>query len=153
MYPSNNLLDQFENQTLESLDHHDHVAVAWAIIQRDGIHGALASFPPNLKRFAESKGAHDLYNETITWLYLLLINERRSLLPEDHDWETFAKNNSDLLEDHNALLERYYSRDRLDSPTSKTTFLLPDPANTQGPETEGPKTEEPVTEGADRHAS
>ena len=120
------LLERFESCTLESLDHHDHVAVGWALIRRDGIEGALRTFPPALKRFAASKGAHDLYSETITWLYLLLINERSQLLETGHDWEVFKSANDDLLDDHQALLDRYYSPGRLQSPHSRSCFLLPD---------------------------
>ena len=128
MREHDHLVERFEDGTLESLDHHDHVALAWKIIQRDGIHGALATFPLALKRFASARGAHELYSETITWLYLLLINERRSQLTPDHDWAIFEEHNPDLFDNHIALLERFYSQERLESPSSKTCFLLPDRA-------------------------
>ncbi len=72
------MLEQFENCTLpnESFRHRDHVRVAFLYLCRHSPLEALARFSAALARFATAKGKPSLYNETITWAYLLIIRER-----------------------------------------------------------------------------
>ena len=70
------LLEQFENCTLpnESFRHRDHVHVAFIYLKKYPGLEALARFSQALVRFAAAKGKPDLYHETITWAYLLIIS-------------------------------------------------------------------------------
>lgn len=121
------LLQQLEADHLApgGFHHAQHVAVAWALLERESLDSALPQFSGLLKRFATRAGVPDLYHETITWLFLILIHERRLTLGR-HDWETFVAASPDLLSDHRALLDAYYSDGRLQSELARRAFLLPD---------------------------
>lgn len=122
------LLEQFENGTLpaESFRHRDHVHVAFLYLSR--YHGleALARFSDALVRFAAAKGKPSLYNETITWAYLLIIRERMVRAGHPQTWEEFAAENEDLLTWKDSVLKTYYWEETLASELAKKTFLFPD---------------------------
>jgi len=68
----------FEACTLpaETFHHEQHVRVAWLYLQRYSVLQTLERFSENLKRFATANGKPNLYHETITWAYVLLIHDR-----------------------------------------------------------------------------
>ena len=120
-------LRSFEDRTLPngSFHHQDHVRLAWLYLGRYPILDALARFIEGLKRFAAANGRPDLYHETITWAYLLLIHERMARAPAE-TWEDFARQNPDLLTWKPSVLDRYYEKDTLTSDLARKVFLLPD---------------------------
>jgi hypothetical protein len=72
------LIEQFENaKTPAATFHHaDHVRLAFEYLRRYSALEALQRFSAALQRFAAAQGKAQLYHETITWAYLLLIRER-----------------------------------------------------------------------------
>jgi hypothetical protein len=124
------LLAGFESQLLpdDAFHHHEHVRVAWMYVQRDGVARAMATFSDALKRFAVAKGKPNLYHETITFAYLLLIGERLARKPAA-TWEEFAKENPDLLTWKPGVLDRYYTDSLLWSDLARATFVMPDRVN------------------------
>lgn len=123
------LIAAFLHTTLPTavFHHRQHVRVAWLFVRRYGMPDALREFPAALRRFADAKGATDLYHTTITWAYLLLIHERYQRNPAA-DWETFAAANADLLTWKPSILDALYLRDTLRSDEAKRTFVMPDRA-------------------------
>ena len=121
------LLDAFVSTALpaDQFNHEQHVRVAWLFVRHHGMPAALGAFPTAIKRFADAKGAHGLYHETITWAFLLIIAERLARTPAP-DWATFAADNADLLSWQPSILDRYYSKEVLASALARTTFLMPD---------------------------
>lgn len=121
------LLQRFEDTSLptELFGHRQHVRMAWLFLQRDGMPGALGSFSQALRRFAAAKGAHQLFHITVTWAYLLLINQRQQQC-QTADWESFAAGNADLLHWKPSVLDEYYTADVLWSERARHTFLMPD---------------------------
>jgi hypothetical protein len=117
----------FEQGTLpkESFGHREHVRVAWIFVRRYGLPEALARFAGALRQFAAAKGAPELYHQTITWAYLLLIDERLARHAAE-SWDEFATTNSDLLAWSPSLLDRYYTPDLLWSDLARRTFVMPD---------------------------
>ena len=105
--------------------HRDHVRVAWWYLRDCQLPEALARFVTGLQRFAAAQGKPDLFHETITTAYLLLINER---LADGRDlvWDEFAARNPDLLTWKPSILARYYREETLSSPRAKRTFVMPD---------------------------
>jgi hypothetical protein len=85
----------------------------------------MTSFSDALKRFAIAKGKPDLYHETITFAYLLLIGERLAREPAA-TWEAFAAANADLLAWKPGVLDRYYTATTLWSDLARATFVMPD---------------------------
>ena len=121
-------LDAFEAGTLPvaSFHHRDHVRAAWLLLREESPATALDRFSAALKRFAAARGKTGLYHETITWAYVLLINERVQRGGRSFDWEDFASANPDLLTWHPSVLERYYTPETLGSDLARRAFVLPD---------------------------
>jgi hypothetical protein len=122
------LIEQFENCTLplESFRHKDHVHVAFLYLRNCPILEALERFSMSLKRFAAAKGKADLYNETITWAFLLIIRERMARAGSQQSWAGFRACNEDLLSWENSVLKKYYREETLTSDLAKRIFVFPD---------------------------
>jgi hypothetical protein len=86
---------------------------------------ALERFCGGLRRVAQAAGKPERYHETITWAYLLLINERMERSGRDLSWEEFARRNPDLLRWKPSVLEAYYSAEDLASDLARRVFVLP----------------------------
>jgi hypothetical protein len=121
------LMERFEAATLPAamFHHRQHVRVAWLYVRRHGMPEALGAFSQALRRFATANGAHNLFHVTITWAYVLLVNERQQM-SEDADWDTFAATNPDLLTWKPSILDDYYTHDTLWSERARRTFVMPD---------------------------
>ena len=119
------LLQGFLDGTLPEFHHQQHVHVAWLFVRRHGMPAALSEFAAAIQRFAAAKGAHQLYHETITWAFLLLIAERQARIPAA-TWDEFAAAHTDLLVWKPSILSRYYSNELLASDLARRTFLMPD---------------------------
>jgi len=123
------LISQLEECTLpeQHFHHADHLHAAWAYLTRFPATEAIARFSGAVRRYAASMGKADRYHETITWAYLLLINERitRSQDPAK-TWQQFAALHSDLFDWKNSILLRYYRQETLNSNLARQVFVMPD---------------------------
>ena len=119
---------QFESATLpvECFHHADHVKMAFLYLRRFPVVDALRRFSDSLARYAAAHDKPHLYNETITWAYLLIIRERLARAGPDQTWTEFAAANKDLLDWKDSVLNKYYRKDTLTSDLAKKTFVLPD---------------------------
>jgi hypothetical protein len=106
--------------------HQQHVRVAWIYLGQQPLVPALARFIDALKQFALAQGQPDLYHETITVAFLLLIEDRIARHGRGAAWDEFAAAHADLVSGASSLLARYYSRDLLMSPVARTRFVWPD---------------------------
>ena len=120
------LIHGFEQATLESFHHADHVRVAFAYLCRYPATEALQRFSTALRHFATTQGKPNLYHETITWAYLLLIRERMARSSGTQTWNEFARQNTDLLTWKPGILAHYYRQETLASELARTTFIFPD---------------------------
>ena len=120
-------IDAFEagNVDPDEFGHDDHVYVAWLYLQDHELNDAIARFCAALKGLTRKLGIQSKYHETITWFFMIAINERRQLRPSD-DWHAFRRQNPDIFESSPSLISRHYSGKRLQSPLARTHFLLPD---------------------------
>lgn len=122
-------VSEFESLTLdpEAFCHEAHVYVAWQLLQESEAPLAAERFTSALRRLVHKHGIDGKYHETISWFYVLLIAERQA--NQQHaDWDAFAQANPDLTGSSLALLETYYSTERLWSRLARRQFLLPDRA-------------------------
>jgi hypothetical protein len=121
------LLAAFADGTLDAaaFHHRDHVRVAWLHLERYAPALALERFSAGLRRLAAAAGKPDRYHETITWAYLLLINERRERAGRATTWEEFAAENADLLGWNPSILDTYYPAEVLASDLARRAFVLP----------------------------
>ena len=121
------LIEEFEQGRAPAGFHHsDHVRVAFAYVAQYPFLEAVARFSAALKRFAAAQGKPQLYHETITWAYLILIRERRARAGRVHTWEEFAERNADLLIWKGGVLKTLYRQETLDSELARHIFVLPD---------------------------
>lgn len=112
--------------TAASFHHRDHVKMAFLYLGRYPALEALHRFSTSLARFAAANGKPGLYNETITWAFLLLIRERMVRAGSQQSWTEFAANNSDLLRWEDNVLKKYYRDETLSSELARSIFLFPD---------------------------
>lgn len=118
----------FEGCTLpnSAFHHADHVRMAFLYISRFPVLQALQRFSAALANFAAANGKPYLYNETITWAFLLLIRERIARAGNPQNWLQFAAANPDLLNWEGNILKQYYREETLKSDLARTTFIFPD---------------------------
>jgi len=122
------LIKRFEDSATPAgtLHHADHVRLAFEYLRRYSVLEALQRFSDALKRFAAAQGKAQLYHETITWAYVLLIRERIARAGRSQTWEEFAERNPDLLIWKGGVLGTLYRQETLDSDLARHTFILPD---------------------------
>jgi len=123
----------FEDCSLanESFHHADHAKMAFLYLCRYPALEALQRFSTSLARFAARNGKPGLYNETITWAFLLLIRERMVRTGVQQTWAEFAASNKDLLSWKDNVLKKYYREETLSSDLARSFFLFPDKIITQ----------------------
>jgi hypothetical protein len=122
------LIARFEDGTLpnQCFHHREHVRTAFLYLTKYPALEALRIFSQNLRRFAQAHGKPQLYHETITWAYILLIQERRARAGKKQSWAEFARNNPDLLTWKDGILTRLYRPETLMSELARDVFVFPD---------------------------
>lgn len=120
--------EQFENGTLSAtlFDHEAHVKMGWIYLKKYGLLETLQNFSTALKNFAKVNNAAGLYHETITFAFLILINERIKQAESNQNWDEFRENNPDLFDWKNNILKKYYQEKTLKSVFAKKNFVFPD---------------------------
>jgi len=121
-------IERFEAGTLpsESFHHRDHVKMVWLYLRHYPLLEALGRFSENLKRFATAHGKPQLYHQTITWVYVFLINEQIERNGQEQSWEEFVGANPDLFDWKNNVLKTYYDDETLSSEFARRIFVFPD---------------------------
>jgi hypothetical protein len=109
-----------------SFHHRDHVRMAWLYLRLYPLNEALSRFTAALRHFAAMNGHSGLYNETVTWAYLLLLNERLERFGRTLAWQEFVELNPDILIWKGSVLERYYRPETIRSDFAKRVFVMPD---------------------------
>ncbi len=118
------LIAGFEAAQLPHFHHEDHLKVAWLYLKRYPLLEALTKFIRGLKHFAVAHHKPQLYHETLTWAYLLLIHQRMQDRVES--WQEFITRNKDLLSWPDSILKSYYKEETLSSKLAREVFLFPD---------------------------
>jgi hypothetical protein len=110
---------------LESLDHAEHVRLAWALLAEQPLLEAMCACRRLLLAYAGHHAAAANYNETITCFYLLLIRERMDQLGANHSWNEFRHANPDVFRSPKEFLEHWYPAGSAFSPAAQAAFRLP----------------------------
>lgn len=122
------LFRRFTETKIATMDfrHREHVRLAFIFLRRGRDFAAGASaFREALRAFADAKGAHWLYHETLTWAYLALVAERM-FEADDVDSLAFVERCPELLDHKGGILARYYDVEGLTrSSKARATFVLP----------------------------
>ncbi len=121
------LIEQFEQRQLSPDDfHHDtHIRLAWAYLNKYPLPEVLIKIREGIKIFAEYHNAPDLYHETITFAFVILIYERIASR-QSLSWQEFKQENNDLFKWQPSILNHYYSEELLNSSAAKSRLVLPD---------------------------
>jgi len=109
----------------ETFDHEAHVYVAWLYLERWPLGEAIRRFCTALRRLTAKVGAEGKYHETISWFFMVQVDQRRAAMQQP-TWFVFRRDNADLIDGAGALLSRYYSKELLASDLARQHFLLPD---------------------------
>lgn len=118
----------FEHGTLDpsQFGHRMHLSLAWRYLQRDGFPEGAQQFRHHLQRYVAKVGAQSKYHETITWAYLVLLNEELCLRSSpDESFDTMIQRRPDLLDHRNGPIARCYSKAQLESSEARRVFMLP----------------------------
>jgi hypothetical protein len=102
-------------------NHEAHVRMAYLYFVAFGPQEAPVKIAAGIQRFNQLRGFPRGYHETITVTFCRLVASR---FGAEADWETFRDAHPELLT--MAILEEFYSRERLFSPEAETTFVAPD---------------------------
>ncbi len=121
------LFESFEGNTLNPAEftHDKHVRLGWIYCDRYPLAEAISRFKSALTVMVIRTGAADKYHETITWFYMLLINERAMKSSYETSLD-FLKDNQDLVKKGGNVLNSYYSKELLASDEARKHYLLPD---------------------------
>lgn len=118
----------FEDGSLDPsrFNHRLHLSLAWSYLQRDGFAAGALNFRRHLQAYVTKVGAAGKYHETITWAYLVLLNEELCLRsPPGETFDAMIERRPDLLDHRNGAIARCYSKAQLDSVDARRVFLLP----------------------------
>lgn len=120
-------IESFESGKIdaEAFDHGAHIYVGWLYLERYPLAEAIKQFTIALRRLTRRLGVPGKYHETISWFFLLLIEERRSDSPPNN-WFAFRRSNKDLFCRDDNIVERYYSKELITSDRARQSFVLPD---------------------------
>lgn len=118
---------QFESQTLNPVyfDHQGHIRIACIYLNMYDFDTANNKTCCGIKAYAESLGATDKFNLTITDA-IVKIMAKRMKSASDNTWQVFIKNNPDIVHDTLGLLSQYFSKELMFSEQARKFLVKPD---------------------------
>lgn len=121
------LFRAFEAGTFDPklFSHEMHIRVGWVYVCCFPRAEAIERFAAKLKAWATALGIPGKYHESITWFYMLIIDERQSEQSAT-TFEEFIAKNADLISGKPTILERYYRAETLKSAHARNHYVLPD---------------------------
>jgi hypothetical protein len=125
-------LMQFENKTLnhKHFNHIGHLRIAWLYLSNNTIDQALALTCVGISEYAESLGAKDKFNKTITTALVHIIYKRiNNKAASGHCWHDFINHNIDLIDNALSILYQHFSKELLFSESAKQEVVSPDRQN------------------------
>jgi len=120
-------LEHFENQTLplDLFDHRGHLRLAWLYLPKYPLLIAIDKVTTGIKVYANSLGATDKFQHTLTEAIVRIMAIRMKNGDAD-TLEEYLTDNQDLVEDMPAVVATHYSYDLLNSERARTEFVSPD---------------------------
>ncbi|MFL6618530.1 MAG: hypothetical protein ACJ8MH_08010 [Povalibacter sp.] len=122
------VLRQFESCTLppSQFSHRQHLALGWRYLRQYGFPQGVVRFHDQLRAYVDAVGATAKYHETITWAYMILMNEELALRSApDESFESMIERRPDLLDHRTGALSACYPRAQLDTDEPKRVLMLP----------------------------
>ncbi|UJH68725.1 hypothetical protein [Allomuricauda sp. SCSIO 65647] len=118
---------RFANATLrpELFTHEAHLRLAWLYIKNHGLKTAIDLVCTQIKHFAESNGAFDKFNKTLTVAAIRAVYHFM-LKSESSTFHGFINEFPRLKHNFKALMAAHYGFDIYRSPKAKKEYLAPD---------------------------
>jgi hypothetical protein len=107
----------------ERFGHHDHLRVAWLVVDRHGPELAAEIVGERLRQMAIARGVAPLYNETMTRFWIRLIAHVREATGASTVDEAITR--VPMLLDKN-LAQRHWSRTLMFGPEARIRWVEPD---------------------------
>jgi hypothetical protein len=104
--------------------HADHIRLAWIYVRLCGYERAEQSMRTSILRFACHLGAVHKYHETITILWMRLVNIASHLSGRKEKFDDFARGHGWLFNKDTVF--EFYSRELLMSDTARKVWVEPD---------------------------
>ena len=120
----NTFMKQFEDGTLPSFRHPQHIRMAWLVLHEHGWEQGYSRIQSGIKHFAEVIGHSDKYHETMTRFWAGLVQHAIEDQPDIDNFATFQKT-FPLLFDKDAI-KQHYSYEVLWSDTARYQWVEPD---------------------------
>ncbi len=118
---------QFETLRLNPklFTHEAHLRLAWIYINKYGIHTATHKISVNIKHYAESQGAFDKFNKTLTVAATKAVYHF-ILKSKSNRFKDFLEEFPRLRHSFKALMDAHYGFDIYHSDRAKKEYLAPD---------------------------
>jgi len=120
------LVQAFERAAVDpaAFHHREHLYVAWCYLRSLPLEEALARYVHHLRRLAVALGVPHKFHATMTWAFLVLLDEAMERSPGSTFDDLLARNPT-LLDHRAGALYAYYEREQLDSDEARRRFVLP----------------------------
>lgn len=120
------LVEAFENGTLDvaRFHHREHLYVAFCYLRALPPEEALARYVRHLRALTVRLGVPEKFHATMTWAYVVLLDEAMRRLPDATFDELMAQNPA-LLDHRGGALYAHYDRAQLDTVDARRAFVLP----------------------------
>jgi hypothetical protein len=120
------LVHAFERATIDprTFRHREHLYVAWCYLRELAVEDALARYVRYLRQLTQALGVPQKFHATMTWAYVVLLDDAMARMPSAGFDELLAANPG-LLQHRGGALDSYYDRDELESAEARQRFVLP----------------------------
>jgi len=106
----------------EGFDHRAHLHAGFELLKRHDFAATAQAYARSIMAMARAAGHPEKFHMTITLAMLSAIAER---MPDERsDFDTFAEQHPELFD--RSFLLNHYTKERLECPLARRTFLLPD---------------------------
>lgn len=104
--------------------HREHLYVAWCYLRDLPLEEALARYVRHLRQLTVALGVPGKFHATMTWSYLILLDQAMQRSP-GADFDQLLAANPALLDHRTGALFDHYDRAQLDSDEARRRFVLP----------------------------
>jgi len=120
------LVVAFETQSVDpaAFRHREHLYVAWVYLGALPLEEALARYVKHLRALAAALGVPGKYHATMTWTYLLLLDQAMHEMPGAGFDELLARRPA-LLDHRSGALYDLYDASELATEAARARFVLP----------------------------
>ncbi|MCA1833443.1 MAG: hypothetical protein LC750_12085 [Actinobacteria bacterium] len=116
-------LSAFESGSLPAFHHIDHLRMTFLYLQRLGIANAPRMIVEGIRSFARTKGAVELYNETMTRFWILVVAEA-AVREGANSFDDLVARHPELLDKSLAL--KHWTPAVLNGEAAKRHWVEPD---------------------------